>query len=90
MSPGDDNITKVSRGTLFPERLGPCHLLRLLGTGGMGSVYLGELLEGRHYGPKGSHVAVKVLRPDLGENAARIGNLTITPELLAAFASVKG
>ena len=41
-----------------PERVGCYRLLYLLGTGGMGRVYLGE-------SPDGAMVAVKLIRPDL-------------------------
>jgi serine/threonine protein kinase len=53
----------VLQGTT--ERLGPCRLLRELGSGGMGTVFLGELVEDRPYAARGTHVAVKTLHPAL-------------------------
>jgi tetratricopeptide (TPR) repeat protein len=47
----------------FPQRLGPCRLLKQLGGGGMGTVYLAAMEESRSYAPMGSCVAVKVLHP---------------------------
>ncbi|MFC8569370.1 PQQ-binding-like beta-propeller repeat protein [Streptomyces sp. NPDC057245] len=43
-----------------PEQVGPYRLLARLGSGGMGSVYLGR-------SPTGRTAAVKVVRPDLAE-----------------------
>jgi len=50
---------------MFPERLGACRLIRQLGSGGMGAVYLAELVEARPYGEPGAQVAVKLLHADL-------------------------
>ncbi len=52
----------------MPERLGPCHLIRELGVGGMGRVFLGKLTEPRPHTPEGGHVALKVLHPALLTN----------------------
>ncbi|MGI5164422.1 serine/threonine-protein kinase [Spirillospora sp. CA-253888] len=46
-----------------PETLGPYRLVRRLGRGGMGTVFLGE-------DPEGRKVAVKVINADLSEDAA--------------------
>ena len=43
-----------------PGRVGPYRVLRLLGSGGMGKVYLGR-------SPGGRAVAIKVIRPELAE-----------------------
>ncbi|MYV99273.1 serine/threonine-protein kinase [Streptomyces sp. SID3343] len=45
-----------------PRELGGYRLLRVLGSGGMGRVYLGR-------GPRGRFVAVKVIRAELAEDA---------------------
>jgi serine/threonine protein kinase len=45
-----------------PRRIGPYWLEGRLGSGGMGRVYLGR-------SPGGRHVAIKVIRPDLAEDA---------------------
>jgi serine/threonine protein kinase len=45
-----------------PRRIGPYQLEARLGSGGMGRVYLGR-------SPGGRHVAIKVIRPELAEDA---------------------
>jgi serine/threonine protein kinase len=45
-----------------PRRIGPYWLEARLGSGGMGRVYLGR-------SPGGRNVAIKVIRPELAENA---------------------
>ncbi len=45
-----------------PERVGRYRLLKRLGTGGMGRVYLGQ-------SPSGRQVAVKIIRAELADNA---------------------
>jgi serine/threonine protein kinase len=52
-----------------PQRIGPYWIEARLGSGGMGRVYLGR-------SPGGRHVAIKVIRPELAEDAefrARFG-----------------
>ncbi|MFJ4782331.1 protein kinase [Streptomyces sp. NPDC088794] len=46
-----------------PRRVGPYHLVSVLGSGGMGRVYLGRNTEGG-----GGPVAVKVIRPEYAED----------------------
>jgi len=48
-----------------PERLGPCRLVRRLGRGGAGTVYLAEMAEERPYASLATPVAIKVLHPAL-------------------------
>jgi len=48
-----------------PEHLGPCRLLEAIGRGGMGAVYLAEMVEDRAYAQAGGRVAVKVLHAEL-------------------------
>jgi tetratricopeptide (TPR) repeat protein len=52
------------------ERVGPWRLLRELGHGGMGSVYLAERADGLY----ATQVAVKLLRVDLGDLRERFAN----------------
>ncbi len=53
-----DRIGELGPGD--PGRIGSYRLLRRLGTGGMGQVYLAR-------SPGGRAVAIKVIRPDLAE-----------------------
>ena len=48
-------------GAADPKTIGPYQLLGVLGSGGMGRVYLGASRTGRR-------VAIKVIRPDLAED----------------------
>jgi hypothetical protein len=50
-------------GPKDPQTVGPYRLLALLGSGGMGRVYLGQ-------SPAGRRLAIKVIRPDLAEDTA--------------------
>ena len=65
LSQNEDDVTRVGRPRFFPERLGCCRLIRPLGAGGMGAVYLAELIDDRSYASAGTRVAVKILHPDL-------------------------
>lgn len=56
MSAEEDTTRTIPSGGL-PERLGPCRLLEPLGSGGMGTVYLAEMMEERRYASVGSRVA---------------------------------
>jgi len=58
-----------------PASVGPFRLLGVLGSGGMGRVYLGESLAGRR-------VAIKVIRADLAED--RVFRLRFQREVAAA------
>ena len=49
------------------ERIGPYRLVRLLGEGGMGAVYLGERADEAYEG----QVAIKLLRPTLFPRQAK-------------------
>jgi serine/threonine protein kinase len=63
-----------------PERVGPFRVLRRLGTGGMGQVYLAR-------SPGGRAVAIKVIRPEL---AAKRGFRTRFGREVAAAREVSG
>ena len=63
-----------------PERIGPFRVLRRLGTGGMGQVYLAR-------SPGGRAVAIKVIRPEL---AAKRGFRTRFGREVAAAREVSG
>jgi serine/threonine protein kinase len=63
-----------------PERIGPFRVLRRLGTGGMGQVYLAR-------SPGGRAVAIKVIRPEL---AAKRGFRTRFGREIAAAREVSG
>ena len=60
----------VGRDTLAPAALGPYRILRLLGEGGMGLVYLAEQTE-----PIRREVALKVIKP--GIDSASAGALRV-------------
>ena len=64
--PGDlpthPGLEATSPGELAPARVGPFHVLRQLGQGGMGTVYLAEQRE-----PLRRQVAVKLVRAGLGD-----------------------
>lgn len=47
------------------ESYGPCRVVKEIGAGGMGRVYLAELTEDRPYAKAGTQVAVKVLHASL-------------------------
>jgi serine/threonine-protein kinase len=64
---GSDAVNLVTPGTMYDLRqLGDYHILRPLGEGGMGSVYLGY-----HEG-QGRQVAIKVLPEHLASNAGYV------------------
>jgi tetratricopeptide (TPR) repeat protein len=54
-----DHVTKPLR-----PRVGPYRLLRELGSGAMGSVHLAECTEDLRHAPRGTLVALKLIRPD--------------------------
>jgi len=68
----EDRTVDVPLGPI-PERLGPCRLLKTIGRGGAGTVYLAEMAEDRPYAEREARVAVKVLHPELlqGTSALR-------------------
>ena len=53
----------MGRDTLAPAALGPYRILRLLGEGGMGLVYLAEQTE-----PIRREVALKVIKPGISSS----------------------
>jgi hypothetical protein len=61
---GSNDVVGCMRplGAADPKTIGPYQLLGVLGSGGMGRVYLGASRTGRR-------VAIKVIRPDLAEDA---------------------
>ncbi|WP_263352019.1 serine/threonine protein kinase [Acidicapsa acidisoli] len=63
----------------IPKTIGPFRVLRLLGVGGMGAVYLGERME-----QFSQQVAIKILHPSLFPDAAD-GKIEREGELLAAL-----
>src|SRR3989304_4466667 len=73
--PRERTLPVVNRVPSEPERtshwshlgdsIGPCRLVRGLGAGGMGRVFLAELVADRPYAKAGTRVALKVLRPEL-------------------------
>src|SRR3990172_12024478 len=73
--PRERTLPVVNRVPSEPERtshwshlgdsIGPCRLVRELGAGGMGRVFLAELVADRPYAKAGTRVALKVLRPEL-------------------------
>ena len=77
--PGQDRPSEEAED-LTERRIGPYRLLREVGRGGMGTVYLAE----RDDGAFSRHVALKVLRPglDLDERLARFRS---ERQILASF-----
>ena len=65
--------------TAIPETIGPFRILRPLGVGGMGAVYLGERIE-----QFSQQVAIKILHPHLFPDVA-IAKLEREGQLLAAL-----
>ena len=67
MAPDPEDTTRVDRGPDPPQRFGPFETVRLLGRGGMGSVYLAEdRIIGRQ-------VAIKEIRIERGVSERRSG-----------------
>ena len=66
-------------GSEIPEKIGPFRILRLLGAGGMGAVYLAERVE--QFSQK---VAIKILHPHLFPTVAD-AEITREGQLLAAL-----
>src|SRR5438552_511079 len=64
--PVSDPDPTASLGGQPPDRLGPCRILRTLGQGASGSVFLAEMAEERPWAAAGQRVAVKVLHAHLG------------------------
>lgn len=56
---------RTSHWSHLGDSIGPCRLVRELGAGGMGRVFLAELVADRPYAQAGTRVALKVLRPEL-------------------------
>src|SRR3954452_13878341 len=63
----------------MPEVLGPYRILRTLGEGGMGVVYLA------HDASLGREVAIKVLRPEVANSAERLARFRREAQLLASL-----
>jgi hypothetical protein len=63
------------------HQIGPYHLLRQLGHGGMGTVYLAE----RKIGKRSQQVALKIVRPGLTANAEIIRRFEHEREILASL-----
>jgi tetratricopeptide (TPR) repeat protein len=57
----DEAPTRAEPILKVPDRLGPCRLVRRIGSGGMATVYQAEMAEDRPYARQGATVAVKVL-----------------------------
>lgn len=68
----DTLIDRIAITESSPESIGPYRIVRLLGRGGMGSVYLGERADGQFE----HRVAIKVLRSDRTSEAWRRRFLT--------------
>jgi len=63
--PVDKTVMGAPPEPSLPQGYGPCRIIKALGSGGMGTVYLAEMAQDRHYAPAGTRVAVKVLHPEL-------------------------
>ena len=90
----DEDATVEAPVARFPEILGPCRLIRKVGSGGMGTVFLAEMMEERNYAQRGSRVAVKVLHPGLTrepstfqrfQREARLGATLTDPAVVRIF-----
>ncbi len=72
-------LSPHTSGFEIPQTIGPFRVLRLLGVGGMGAVYLGERME-----QFSQQVAIKIFHPSLLPDAAD-GKLQREAQLLAAL-----
>jgi predicted ATPase len=61
----DDDATVERPWARLSGTLGPCRLVKRLGSGGHGTAFLAEMVADRPYAPAGSRVVVKVLHPEL-------------------------
>jgi eukaryotic-like serine/threonine-protein kinase len=78
---GGYHLTPSHPGDILPERIGRYRVVRILGTGGMGTVFEGE----RDDGTFRQRVAIKLMRPMMASRNEFVARFDTEREILAAL-----
>src|SRR5262245_27339804 len=76
---------RAAGGAPVGESAGPYRLVRRLGRGGAGTVYLSRLPADAHGLPAGTHVAVKVIHPELSRRRGFVDRVLAEARAAASF-----